>query len=163
MGSVSQSGTEPAQTPATGEEQSCNHWAARAVPPFKIGNKGLILCRRLLLLSSIFPSIRVFSNESALCIRWPESWSFSFSIRKDEMVRWHHGLFGHEFEQTPGDSEGQGSLACCSPWGRRVRRHLASEQKQHIKAHMTWCIIGIQPFTYMECIILVGCSSLKHQ
>ena len=115
--SVSQSGKEPAQTPATGEEQSCNHWAARAVPPFKIGNKGLILCHRLLLLSSIFPSIRVFSNESALCIRWPESWSFSFSIRKDEMVRWHHGLFGHEFEQTPGDSEGQGSLTCCSPWG----------------------------------------------
>ena len=32
------------------------------------------------------------------------------------MVGWHHGLNGHEFEQTPGDSEGQGSLACCSPW-----------------------------------------------
>ena len=40
----------------------------------------LILCRPLLLLSSIFPSIRVFSNESAPCIRWPEYWSFSFSI-----------------------------------------------------------------------------------
>ena len=35
------------------------------------------------------------------------------------MVGWHHQLIGHEFEQTPGDSEGQGSLACCSPWGRR--------------------------------------------
>ena len=35
------------------------------------------------------------------------------------MVGWHHQLNGHEFEQTPGDSEGQGSLACCSPWGRR--------------------------------------------
>ena len=40
----------------------------------------LILCRPLLLLSSIFPSIRVFSNESVLCIRWPKYWSFSFSI-----------------------------------------------------------------------------------
>ena len=40
----------------------------------------LILCRPLLLLPSIFPSIRVFSNELALCIRWPKSWSFSFSI-----------------------------------------------------------------------------------
>ena len=40
----------------------------------------LILCRPLLLLSSVFPSIRVFSNESALCIRWPKYWSFSFSI-----------------------------------------------------------------------------------
>ena len=40
----------------------------------------LILCHLLLLLPSIFPSIRVFSNESALCIRWPKYWSFSFSI-----------------------------------------------------------------------------------
>ena len=40
----------------------------------------LILCNPLLFLLSIFPSIRVFSNESALCIRWPKYWSFSFSI-----------------------------------------------------------------------------------
>ena len=40
----------------------------------------LILCHPLLLLPSIFPSIRVFSNESALCIRWPKYWSFSFII-----------------------------------------------------------------------------------
>ena len=40
----------------------------------------LILCRPLLLLPLIFPSIRVFSNESALCIRWPKYWSFSFNI-----------------------------------------------------------------------------------
>ena len=40
----------------------------------------LILCRPLLLLSSIFPSIRIFSSESVLCIRWPKYWSFSFSF-----------------------------------------------------------------------------------
>ena len=40
----------------------------------------LILCCPLLLLPSIFPSIRVFSNEPALCIRWPKYWSFSFNI-----------------------------------------------------------------------------------
>ena len=40
----------------------------------------LILCRPLLLLPSIFPSIRVLSNESVFCIRWPKYWSFSFSI-----------------------------------------------------------------------------------
>ena len=40
----------------------------------------LILCRPLLLPSSNFPSIRVFSNESVLCIRWPKYWSFSFNI-----------------------------------------------------------------------------------
>ena len=40
----------------------------------------LILCHPLLLLPSIFPRIRLFSNESVLCIRWPKDWSFSFSI-----------------------------------------------------------------------------------
>ena len=40
----------------------------------------LILCHPILLLPSIFPSIRVFSNESALCIKWPKHWSFSFSF-----------------------------------------------------------------------------------
>ena len=35
------------------------------------------------------------------------------------MVGWHHRLNGHEFEQAPGDGEGQGSLACYSPWGSR--------------------------------------------
>ena len=49
------------------------HWVGDAI-------HHLILCRPLLLLPSIFPSIRVFSNESPLCIRWPEYWSFSFSI-----------------------------------------------------------------------------------
>ena len=35
------------------------------------------------------------------------------------MVGWHNQLNGHEFEQAPGDGEGQGSLVCCSPWGRK--------------------------------------------
>ena len=38
-------------------------------------------------------------------------------MTEDEMFGWHHQLNGHEFEQTLGDSEGQGSLVCCSPWG----------------------------------------------
>ena len=37
----------------------------------------------------------------------------------EEMVGWHHQGNGHEFEQAPGDGEGQGSLACCSPWGSK--------------------------------------------
>ena len=45
-----------------------------------IPSNHLILCHALLLLPSIFPSIKVFSNESALCIRWPKYWSFSFTI-----------------------------------------------------------------------------------
>ena len=37
----------------------------------------------------------------------------------DEMVGWHHPLYGHEFEKAPGVGDGQGSLACCSPWGHK--------------------------------------------
>ena len=43
-------------------------------------------------------------------------------MTEDEMVGWHHELNGHEFEKTlgdSGDSEGQGSLVCCSPWGHK--------------------------------------------
>ena len=47
------------------------------------------------------------------------------------MVGWNHQLNGHKLEQTPGDSEGQGSLACCSPWGHRY--NLMIEQQQQNK------------------------------
>ena len=47
-----------------------------------------------------------------------------------EIVGWHHQLNGHESEQTPGNSEGQGSLACCSPWDPRVGYNLVTEQQQ---------------------------------
>ena len=43
--------------------------------------------------------------------------SVNVSFSKDETVGWHHRPNGHELEETPGDGEGQGSLACCSPWG----------------------------------------------
>ena len=46
--------------------------------------------------------------------RQKEKWA-----EEEEMVRQHSRLNGHESEQTPGDSEGQGSLICCSPWGHK--------------------------------------------
>ena len=72
---------------------------------------------------------------------WPPD-SKSWLIRKDpevekpwrqeekgmtegEMVGWHHWLNGHEFEQAPGDGEGQGSLACFSPWSHKIRTWLS--------------------------------------
>ena len=55
----------------------------------------LILCHPLLLLPSIFPSIRVFSNESALCIRWTKYWSFSFNISPSNE---HPGLISFRME-----------------------------------------------------------------
>ena len=50
-------------------------------------------------------------------------------VTEDEMVGWHHWLNRHEFEQTQGDGKGQRSLACCSPWDRRVRHDLVTEQQ----------------------------------
>ena len=40
-------------------------------------------------------------------------------MTEDETVGWHHQLNGHELGRTPGDSKGEGSLVCCSPWGRK--------------------------------------------
>ena len=55
----------------------------------------LILCHPLLLLPSIFPSIRIFSNESALCIRWPKYWNFSFNISPSNE---HSGLISFRMD-----------------------------------------------------------------
>ena len=55
---------------------------------------------------------------------------------EDEMVGWHHRFNGHKTERTPEDSEGQGSLACCSPWGReemdRTERPNSSKYKRKV-------------------------------
>ena len=53
-------------------------------------------------------------------------------VTDDEMVEWHHQFNGHESEQTWGDSEGQGSLACCSPWSHKVGCDWVTEQQQRI-------------------------------
>ena len=49
-------------------------------------------------------------------------------MRKDEMVGWYHQLNGHEFEQTLGDSEGQGRLVCCTPSGCRESDTMTEQQ-----------------------------------
>ena len=53
------------------------------------------------------------------------------------MIGWHHRLDGHEFEQTLGDSEGQGSPACGTPCGRRVGPDLVTEHLQ--QQYFSWC------------------------
>ena len=55
-------------------------------------------------------------------------------MTEDEMVGWHHWLDGHECEQTPGNSEGQGSLVCCRSWGSRVEYDLVTEQQEFKEA-----------------------------
>jgi len=55
------------------------------------------------------------------------------------MVGWHHRLNGHEFEQALGDGDGQGSLACCSPWGRKE-----SDTTEQLKNNNNyWLLIGM--------------------
>ena len=65
--------------------------------------------------------------------RWEEK-----RTTEDAMVGWHHRLNGHEFEQAPGVDDGQGSWACCSPWGHRVGHDWVTELKilrQYILFH----------------------------
>ena len=75
----------------TNSWSSSEHMLIESVMP----SSHLILCRPLLLLPSIFPNIRVFSNESALCITWPKYWSFSFSISPSNE---HPGLISFRME-----------------------------------------------------------------
>ena len=62
------------------------------------------------------------------------------------MVEWHRWLNGHEFEQTPGDSKGQGSVACCNPWGLRVGHDLATEQQLSRMQGRTWVLSHLKKF-----------------
>ena len=73
------------------------------------------------------------------------------------MVGWHHQLNGHEFEPTLGDGEGQGSLMCCSSWGRRVGHYLATEQVQYHNQKIDTDRIH-QPCMDFTCPCLVLCS-----
>ena len=70
-----------------------------------------------------------------------EGGNISFCIMKgmteDEMVGWHHRLNGHEFKSTPGAGDGQGGLACCSPWGRKE-----SDTTERLNSNNS-CLAGI--------------------
>ena len=63
-------------------------------------------------------------------------------VTEDQMLGWHHQLDGYEFEQALGDGEGQGSLACYSPWGCRLRHDWATEQWHYIKQSTRACCIA---------------------
>ena len=55
-----------------------------------------------------------------------KDWGQEKRATEDKMVGWHHQLNGHEFEPTPGDSEGQGSLGCCNPWVTECQTQLSN-------------------------------------
>ena len=77
------------------------------------------------------------------------NWGQEDTVTEDEMVGWYHWLNGHEFEQTLGDSEGQGSLACCSP-GERKELDVTERLNSNNKGSTSWGT-GLEPQTFDSC------------
>ena len=73
-------------------------------------------------------------------------------MTEDEMVGWHHRFNGHEFEKILGDSGGQGSLACCSPWSHKVKYNLVTEQ---LKVCIFWSPSPLLPTSHQEFFKLI--------
>ena len=108
----------------------------------------LILCHPLLLLLSIFPSIRAFSNESVLPIRWPKNWSFSFSISPfNEYSGFHLGLTGLISLQSKGLSRVFSHTT--------AQRHqffgaqLSSQSNSHVHTWLLEKIIALTRWTFV--------------
>ena len=114
-----------------------------------------------------------------------KDWGQEKRATEDEMVRWHHRLNGHEFEQTPGDSEGQGSLACRSyhyntcPWelvqphwykftsssDRRLRNITLLEALSRKQEFSKWAFAAVEtssPFTWISTMICKWRASEKN-
>jgi len=72
-----------------------------------------------------------------------------------EMIGWHHWVNGLEFEQALGDSGGQGSLACCSPWARKELGHNWATKQQHSLHHPLW-LHESQPYLLPKFPVLGG-------
>ena len=90
-------------------------------------------------------------------------------MTEDEMVGWYHWLNGHEFEQTQGVGDGQGSLACCSPWGHRVsdmteQLNNSNSWKDRQERQGTSCLVKME--VHQECsrqlILLTGNLVVTH-
>ena len=70
-------------------------------------------------------------------------------MTEDKMAEWHHWLNGHEFEQASGDREGQGSLACCSPWG-----HKESDTTDRLNnSNIIYYLLTYYMMSYFYCLL----------
>ena len=110
----------------------------------------LILCHPLLLLPSIFPNIRVFSNESLLYTRWPKYWSFNISTSKD-----YSGWFSFRidlFEDLLWDHNSKASILQCSaffvvsgpdPTAGHYQPMPPPETPKHTQASLAQCLLGL--------------------
>ena len=95
----------------------CKSWIIKKAEHWRIGAlmKGLMLKLKFWYFSHMMRRTWLIGKDPDAGKDW---WKEEKGTTGDEMVAWHHRLLGHEFEQAPGDGEKQGSLACCSPWGR---------------------------------------------
>ena len=75
------------------------------------------------------------------------------------MVGWHHRLNGHAFEQAPGDSEGQGSLACCSPWGCKVLDMTEPLNNTRSKPQTAKCQCILGKSEFKDSLVCYECSA----
>ena len=101
----------------------------------------------------------MYSEEST---HWKRPWCWerlrAEGATEDEMVAWHHQLKGHELEQALGDSKGQGSLACCSPWSHREsdmtermnNKTAVKINKLELYMLTRICIFNIQPLEWRK-------------
>ena len=80
-------------------------------------------------------------------------------MTEDEMVGWHHRLDGHEFEQAPGVGDGQGSLACCSPW----RRQESDTTERLNSSNTRFQAVSRKDRTHVSHVSCVGRQALYHQ
>ena len=109
----------------------------------------LILCRPLLLLSSIFPSIRVLSNESVVCIRWPEYWRISFSVSPSNeysglmsfRINWFHLLAAQEILKSLLQHNSKASILWPSAFLMVQLSHLYVTTGKTI-ALTSWTLVG---------------------
>ena len=138
---VPQPGIEP--MPPAVKVQSLNHWIAREVPQSSITKHHYLLwCPARFYLGILKLKLQYFGRlmQRAHSLEKTDArkdWEQEEKgATEDEMVAWHHWLHAYDFEQIPGDSEGQRSLVCCSPCGHKDSDTTEHEWQQGI---LTFC------------------------
>ena len=114
----------------------------------------LILCRPLLLPPSIFPSIRVFSRESALRIRWPKDWSFSFSISPSSE---HSGVISFRMDWLDLQVSCKGQV----PIGRAFERVVVVPETTTRRQHFFVAHKVFLPFLLISLVFSIGVESIS--
>ena len=112
----------------------------------------LIFCHPLFLLPSTFPSIKVFSNESTLCMRWPKYWSFSFNISPSNE---HPGLISFRMDWL----DLLAAQGPCSALNRKRHLFLPPDGQAHLRSPCAWCGAHLTPIFHSSDKLCLTCCS----